>query len=166
VRDADRFDEFYRGTRARVLQFLYAASGGDLAEAQDAAAEAYSRAWQRWDQVGASADPEAWVRVVGWRVLASGWRKLRGRATAYRRHGPAPNAPPPTEESVALVAALRQLPLEQRVPLVLHHIVELPVTEIAAQTGVPVGTVKSRLSRGRQALAAILETIDVEVDHA
>jgi hypothetical protein len=38
VRDADRFDEFYRGTCVRVLQYLYAA-GGDLGEAQDAAQE-------------------------------------------------------------------------------------------------------------------------------
>src|SRR5262245_15808045 len=53
------FDEFYRGTRTRVLEYLYAA-GGDLAEAQDAAQEAYTRAWQRWAQVSACADPEAW----------------------------------------------------------------------------------------------------------
>jgi DNA-directed RNA polymerase specialized sigma24 family protein len=40
VRNADEFDEFYRGTYDRILAYLYAA-GGDLAEAQDAAQEAY-----------------------------------------------------------------------------------------------------------------------------
>jgi DNA-directed RNA polymerase specialized sigma24 family protein len=76
VRNADGFDEFYRGTRVRVLQFLYAACG-DLGEAQDAAQEAYTRAWQRWGTVGRSADPEVWIRVVGWRIIANGWRKQR-----------------------------------------------------------------------------------------
>jgi RNA polymerase sigma factor (sigma-70 family) len=165
VRDADGFDEFYRDTRQRVLQHLYAASGGDLAEAQDAVAEAYARAWQRWTKVSTYADPEAWVRVVAWRILANGWRKLRGRLVAYRRHGPPEASPPVSEDAVALVTALRLLPAEQRIALVLFHIVELPVAAIAEQTGVPVGTVKARLSRGRQALAALLSTSESETNH-
>jgi RNA polymerase sigma-70 factor (sigma-E family) len=155
VADADRFDEFYRSTRQRVLAYLYAACG-DLAEAQDAAQEAYVRAWQRWSRLRDYADPEAWIRIVGWRVLASRWRQVRAGARAYRRLGPPPDHPAPSEETVALVAALRRLPTDQRVALVLHHIVELPVAQVAEETGVPVGTVKARLARGRQALAALL----------
>jgi RNA polymerase sigma-70 factor (sigma-E family) len=155
VSDADGFDEFYRSTRQRVLGYLYAAAG-DLAEAQDAAQEAYARAWQRWSQVSGYDDPEAWVRTVGWRVLANRWRTLKARTKALRRLGPPAPTPGPSEETVALVAALRQLPADQRIALVLHHIVELPLAQIAAETGVPVGTVKARLFRGRQALAALL----------
>lgn len=165
MRDADGFDEFYRATRGRVLEYLFAA-GGDLGEAQDAAQEAFTRAWQRWEHISGHTDPEAWVRVVGWRVLANRWRKVRGGRIAYRRHGLAPPVPPPGEETVALVAALRQLPADQRQAIVLHHIVELPVAQIAAETGVPVGTVKARLSRGRQALAPLLTIQTREADHA
>jgi RNA polymerase sigma factor (sigma-70 family) len=165
VRDAGGFDEFYRDTGQRVLQYLYAASGGDLAEAQDAVAEAYARAWERWAQVSTFADPEAWVRVVAWRILANGWRKLRGRLLAYRRHGPPEAALPVNEDGVALVTALRLLPAQQRVALVLFHIVELPVAAIAEETGVPVGTVKARLSRGRHALAALLSATESETNH-
>jgi RNA polymerase sigma-70 factor (ECF subfamily) len=42
----------------------------------------------------------------------------------------------------------------------LHHVVGLPVAAVADETGVPVGTVKARLSRGRQALAALLPLTD------
>jgi RNA polymerase sigma-70 factor (ECF subfamily) len=153
------FDEFYRDTRERLLAYLYAA-GGELTEAQDAAQEAYARAWQRWASVGAMADPEAWVRTVGWRLLANRWRKLRGRATAYRRHGAPEAVPAPSEDTVLLVTALRRLPAEQRLAIVLHHVVGLPVADVAAETGAPVGTVKARLSRGRQALAALLPLAD------
>lgn len=157
--DAETFDEFYRSTRQRVLAYLYAACG-DLAEAQDAAQEAYVRAWQRWSRLHGYDDPEAWIRVVGWRVLASRWRRLRAGDRAYRRLGPPPDQPEPSEDTVVLVDALRRLPVEQRVALVLYHIVELPLAQIAAETGAPVGTVKARLSRGRQALAGMLPTGD------
>jgi RNA polymerase sigma-70 factor (ECF subfamily) len=49
--------------------------------------------------------------------------------------------------------ALQQLSLGQREALVLHHVVGLSVDEISDQLGVPAGTVKARLSRGRAALA-------------
>ena len=153
------FDEFYRHTRERLLAYLYAV-GGELTEAQDAAQEAYARAWQRWASVGAMADPEAWVRTVGWRVLANRWRSLRGRASAYRRHGAPSEVPGPSEDTVMLVTALRRLPADQRLAIVLHHVVGLPVASVAEETGVPVGTVKARLSRGRQALAALLPLAD------
>ena len=39
----------------------------------------------------------------------------------------------------------------------LHHCLDLPVEVVAAQTGVSVGTVKSRLSRGRERLAELLQ---------
>lgn len=52
------------------------------------------------------------------------------------------------------------LPEGQRVALALHYLVDLPVDEIAATLGVSSGTVKSRLSRGRVALAALLADTD------
>ena len=164
MRNADGFDEFYRGTRVRVLQFLYAACG-DIGEAQDAAQEAYTRAWQRWGTVGRSADPEAWIRVVGWRIIANGWRKQRGRLVAYRRHGPPDPTPAPGDDTVALVAALKVLPSEQRIAVVLHHILDLPVEAIATETSVPVGTVKARLARGRRMLATLIDLDESEANH-
>ncbi|SCG54582.1 SigE family RNA polymerase sigma factor [Micromonospora humi] len=160
------FEEFYRSSRQRVVTVLYAL-GGDLTEAQDAAQEAYVRAWQRWSKVGAYDDPEAWVRTVGHRLLVNRWRKVRNSVVAYRRHGPPPAVGPPSENTVALIAALRRLPAEQRQAIVLHHLADLSVAEIAAQLGTPSGTVKARLARGRRALATLLDvTLPEEVRHA
>jgi RNA polymerase sigma-70 factor (ECF subfamily) len=164
VRDAEGFDAFYRGTGDRLLAYLYAA-GGDLAEAQDAAQEAFMRAWRNWPKI-AERDPERWVRTVGWRILANRWRKLRGQRVAYRRYGPPAPIPALNEDAVALVAALRRLPAQQRIALVLFHVLELSITEIAEQTGAPAGTVKVRLFRGRQALDAVLGTAESETSHA
>jgi RNA polymerase sigma-70 factor (ECF subfamily) len=52
--------------------------------------------------------------------------------------------------------ALDQLPPGQRHALVLHHLCDLPLAEVAVVVGAPVGTVKARLSRGRAALQSLL----------
>jgi len=79
---------------------------------------------------------------------------------AYNRHGVDAHQLPPSEDNVAIVAALRQLPYEQRVAIVLHHLAGLPVVEVARELQIPVGTVKARLWRGRRALAPLLTTED------
>jgi RNA polymerase sigma-70 factor, ECF subfamily len=58
---------------------------------------------------------------------------------------------------------LRALPVAQRQVLVLHHLVGLPVAEVAHELGLPVGTVKTRLARGRRALARRLALDPEEV---
>jgi RNA polymerase sigma-70 factor (sigma-E family) len=154
--DNSGFDEFYRASQRRVGTFLYAVCG-DLSEAQDAAQEAYARAWQRWSTIATYDDPEAWVRTVGYRLVLNRWRKARNRLIAHRRHGPGGAVAPPTEDVVALVAALRRLPAEQRLAITLHHLLDLPVAEVAQQTGVSANTIKARLTRGRRTLAALLK---------
>ncbi|MFC4148368.1 SigE family RNA polymerase sigma factor [Micromonospora mangrovi] len=159
--DVDGFDEFYRGSRQRLLGFVYVLTG-NRAEAQDAVQEAYIRAWQRWSTVRDYDDPEAWVRVVASRIAVSRWRSLRSRARAYLRHGAQESIPGPGTDTVEVVAALRQLPEEQRIALALHYLVGMPVAEVARETAAPVGTVKARLSRGRTALAGLLTVVDLE----
>ncbi|MFI5833776.1 SigE family RNA polymerase sigma factor [Micromonospora sp. NPDC051300] len=159
--DVDGFDEFYLGSRQRLLGFVFVLTG-NLAEAQDAVQEAYIRAWQRWSTVRGYDDPEAWVRVVASRIAVSRWRSLRSRARAYLRHGAQESIPAPGTETVEVVAALRQLPEEQRVAIALYYLVGMPVAEVARETEAPVGTVKARLSRGRAALAELLAVVDLE----
>ena len=59
-------------------------------------------------------------------------------------------------DHVTLMAALERLPRAQREAIAMHDLADLPVHEIAATLGVPPGTVKARLSRGRAALADLL----------
>jgi RNA polymerase sigma-70 factor (ECF subfamily) len=156
VRDSSSFDAFYGSTRRRITHQLYAMTG-DLAEAQDVAQEAYARAWQRWGRVSTYDDPEAWVRTVAWRIAVSRWRKAKNALSAHRRDPAAAAIPEPSVDTVALVAALRRLPESQRRAVVLFHLCDVPIEQIAADTGAPVGTVKARLARGRAALAGLLE---------
>ena len=56
-----------------------------------------------------------------------------------------------------IATALQQLPEEQREILLLVALEEMPYAEIATTLGIPVGTVMSRLSRGRERLRLIME---------
>jgi RNA polymerase sigma-70 factor (ECF subfamily) len=57
-----------------------------------------------------------------------------------------------SERAGVLYEAIAKLPIDQRVVVVLHHIEDLTVDVIAQRLNIPVGTVKSRLARGRETL--------------
>ncbi|GAA0507961.1 RNA polymerase sigma24 factor [Paractinoplanes deccanensis] len=151
------FDAFYTATVRRVVLYLYAACG-DRSDAQDIAQEAFARAWQHWPKVSRYDDPEGWVRAVAWRLMINRWRGLRRWLAARARLGPQAEAVGgPSPDRVAIVGALQRLPAPQRQAVALHYLLDMPVYEIAASTGVPEGTVKARLSRARATLGRLLD---------
>ena len=158
----DGFDEFYQSAFGRLVGQVYLVTG-DLRDAEDAVQEAFARASVRWAQVRDFNVPEQWVRRVAMNLAVDGLRRARRRLAALARLGPGPVAPPISVDRVTLAEALRTLPRSYRQVLVLHHLLELPVEQVARELGIPTGTVKSRLSRGRRALAARLDPVAEEV---
>jgi RNA polymerase sigma-70 factor, ECF subfamily len=154
--DAEEFDDFYDASFARLVGQLYAMIG-DREEAQECVQEAFVKAWSHRKQLDRGRAPEAWVRTTAYRLAVSRWRRtVRGRRDPDRAVQPVDHGRAPNEDRVAVVEALRQLPEAQRRALVLHHLCDLPVDAVAAETGAPVGTIKARLARGRAALLALL----------
>ena len=161
--DEAEFDDFYTSSFARLTAQVYALIG-DRDEAQECVQEAFARAWSHRRRLHRDQRPEAWVRTVAYRLAVSRWRRtVRALRPPDRALSPAGSTAPPSESHVAVVEALKRLPEAQRRVLVLHHIADLSVHEVAREVGAPEGTVKARLSRGRAALAALL---DEGVTHA
>jgi RNA polymerase sigma-70 factor (ECF subfamily) len=148
------FDDFY-AVHFPVLTVQLAAYLGDVTEAQDVVQEAFLRAWSRWERLETYDEPVTWVRRVAWNIATSRWRRMRTAASFLHRQrvgvveGPSP-------DRVALDRALAALPDNQRRSVVLHHVAGLSVPEIAAEWGMPEGTIKSWLHRGRTTLHAAL----------
>ena len=153
--DIEGFEEFYTATVGRLLGQLFPVTG-DLHEAEEIVQEAFARASTRWSRLRNYDVPEAWVRRVAMNLAADRGRRLQRQTRALLRTGPSPAVPPASVEAMALVEALRTLPMHQRQAIVLHHLVDLPIEEVSATLGVPTGTVKSWLARGRRTLAARL----------
>ena len=153
--DTEGFEAFYTATAGRLLGAMYPVTG-DLHEAEEIVQEAFARASTRWARLRDYDVPEAWVRRVAMNLAADRGRRIQRQARALLRSGPAPVVPPASVEAMALAEALRSLPMPQRQAIVLHHLADLPVEEVAATLGAPTGTVKSWLARGRRTLAARL----------
>jgi RNA polymerase sigma factor (sigma-70 family) len=154
--DDESVRELYEGCYRRLVGQLYAICG-NLGEAEDVVQEAFVRAVEKPRRFAQLDNPEAWLRTVALNALRRRYR----RATLF--HGLLSRAVVPdtttaglSADRVALIEGLRQLPYEQREAIALHHIVDLPVREIAVQLGVPEGTVKARLARGRARLAPLV----------
>ena len=158
----DEFDAFYATAFPRLIGQLTAFTG-DHGEAQDVVQEAFVRAWNRRKDFLADEAPEAWIRTVAIRLAVSRWRRARRWLELVRRTPPPEAAPGPDPDRAALVTALRRIPPPQRMAIVLHHLCDLSVEQVASETGAPVGTVKARLARGRAALAKHL-AVDEAVD--
>src|SRR3954451_13830899 len=163
---------FRRERRCRVgdvgIQELYAASyrrllgqligvTGNVAEAEDVVQEAFVRGLDHPGRLLGADNPEAWLRTVAVNLARSRWRR------AQRLVGLAPrlvyeHPDTDTDSNVVLLEALRKLPAGQREVIALHHLADLTVAQVADTLGLPTGTVKARLSRGRAALSALLVT--------
>ncbi|QNE20815.1 RNA polymerase sigma factor [Kribbella qitaiheensis] len=160
--------DLYDGCYRRLVGQLFAICGS-LSEAEDAVQEAFVRAVEKPRRFAAVDNPEAWLRVVALNVVRSRFRRQGRQFSLLAKAIPPPGSVPAlSPDHVALVEALRQLPYEQREAIALHHIVDLPVREIAVQLGVAEGTVKARLSRVRARLAPLVQEFAddaQEVDH-
>jgi RNA polymerase sigma-70 factor (ECF subfamily) len=152
--EAEGLRELYSASYRRLVAQL-AAMVGSVSEAEDLVQEAFVRAAGQWPRLSQYDSPEAWLRTVAMNLARSRWRRHRRAAAAMLRlrAGTEVVSPPPSADYVVLLAALRTLPAAQREALVLFHIADRSIDEIAAELGVPSGTVKARLARGRQALA-------------
>ena len=149
-------DELYDASYRRLVVQLYAICG-DLADAEDAVQEAFVSAIRKQRELRGVMNLEAWVRTAALNRLRSGWR----HASVVRKYQPrVPGPQLPIEagpDRVAIVTALAQVDRDHREVVVLHYLADLDIAEVAAELGIPEGTVKSRLSRARARLADLLE---------
>ena len=132
----------------------------DYARAEDAVQDAYVDAWR---DLRGLRDPDrfdAWLNRILIRACQNVRRRDRRRQTIELPlviEGPAlSDAQVDVANADLLARGLRRLPIEQRSVLVLTYYLDLPQAEAAATIGIPVGTLKSRLSRAINALRAEL----------
>jgi len=132
---------------------------GNASEAEDLVQEAFVRAYAAGPRFTRVDNPEAWLRTTAVNLYRNRWRKMRNFARIKHRLAVPPDLPG-IDASIEVVDALRRLPENQRVVLVLHYFADRQVHQIAEELGIAEGTVKSRLSRGRDALAVLLGDVD------
>ena len=152
--------------------------------AEDLVQETYLRAFRAWDQYAQGTRAKSWLFTICRNVFLRGTERNRRHVEIVRRRveheasGPVPVMNPVWAEAgnsdpegaffgeivdEEILRAIDSLPEEYRIAVVLSDLEGLPYAEIAAVTEVPVGTVKSRLFRGRRQLQKQLFDYAVEM---
>jgi RNA polymerase sigma-70 factor, ECF subfamily len=141
-------------------------------DAEDVVQEAFMRAFSAFEGFrGEEAKPQhakAWVLTIV-RNTSMTWLKRNrnaGASIAFEKALEEPIERSPDPEEMLLMScdreqvwqALEQLPLDFREAIILREMENLSYKEISTALGVPLGTVMSRLSRGRDWLRRILST--------
>jgi RNA polymerase sigma-70 factor (ECF subfamily) len=142
------------------------------ADAADATQDALVSAWRQLPRLRDPAVFDSWLnRIVANAALMARRHRVRLREVSVRPTGPAAESPQPEPrqdlrvrtqmdefvDNDAIARAFDRLRPQDRMILVLHHVEERPVAEIARSLGIPVGTAKWRLHAARGALEKAME---------
>ena len=169
--DISALEEVFDCYGGRVFGVCYGILGNH-GDAEDATQDALLRALQQVAKFGGKGRFSAWLLR-----LATNHTLNLARAEARRRrlaasiaeqvaeHAPAADRASLAEERrQAVVALLQQLPVEQRQVLVLREVEGSSYAEIAEILAIPVGTVTSRLLRGRELFRKLVGESDLSLD--
>jgi RNA polymerase sigma factor (sigma-70 family) len=133
----------------------------DEQAADDLVQDSLERALARWHLRRRDGNLRAWLfAILHNRFISDRRRDTRRGIAAPLDDGPEPASASDSESGVNrrdLLDALAMLPEEQRAVVLLVGVEDLSYEEAARALGVPIGTVMSRLSRGREKLRRYLE---------
>jgi RNA polymerase sigma factor (sigma-70 family) len=147
------FAEFYEEAKDPVFRMVLAWTG-DRGWAEEVTAEAFARAYERWDKVRVHPNRHAWVAHTARNMYRSWWRRVARRETADvpDRSVPAPREPLDPQLRRAILA----LPRRQREIVVLRYLCDLTPSEVAEVLDISAKTVSVHLHRAKRALRAAL----------
>ena len=130
----------------------------DRARADDLVQDTLERAWNKFHLWRPGSDLRAWLFTVMHNVHVNQVRASRDHAQFDEEaHGSGVAGTQGAGLEIRdLEAALAALPIEQREVLLLIAIEDMSYAEVAQALGIPIGTVMSRLSRGREKLRAVM----------
>ena len=153
---SDAVDVLLRRHQDRVLGLAYRILG-NRADALDASQEVFVAVFRKAASFRHQSAFTTWLyRLTVNACNDHARRRSRLPQPAEAVDVASPDAIGRADDRIAIVGALAGLPLEQRTAVVMRDLLGLSYEEIAEATGSAVGTVKSRISRGRAALAGAL----------
>ena len=149
---AELYSQHWRGAYRAAYLVVH-----DAAAAEDIAQDGFLAAVDALDRFGRRRPFAPWLhrivvnRALDWARREALRRRVDGAESVFEP------LPPPAEIGGEMIAALKELPAEQRAVVVLRHLLEYTPGEIAGMLDLPRGTVNSRLRRGLDRLREAAE---------
>jgi len=153
--DRAAFEALVRQHQSLLRGFLRRLTRGDHALADDLAQETFFEAWRKIGQFRGEGPFRGWLTRIAWRryLMAARRRKLEPLDT-----GEEPAAPPSTSDlRLDLEKAMALLTLPQRAALTICFALDYTHEEAADILGMPLGTLKSHVARGRENMRKLLD---------
>ena len=130
---------------------------GSRNDADDLVQDTVERGWSRLALWRHGSDMRAWLFAIMHNIHIDRFRRTEPPMEELGDDMPASAAPPHGLELRDLESCLRRLSDDQREVLLLVALEDMRYEEVAAALGIPLGTVMSRLSRGREKLRLLME---------
>ena len=151
VAEPEVFSVLFDRHFATVHGYVQRRVGPELAD--EIAAETFARAFDRRRRYDTSReDARPWLLGIAANLLRRHWRSERRRLDAYARSSRREHGELSGPLAAELAAALKRLPRREREPLILLAWADLSYDEIGVALDIPIGTVRSRISRARAKL--------------
>lgn len=144
-----------------LFRYAYRLSGSQ-ADAEDLLQQTFLMAHRHGEQLREPERARAWLCVILRNAFLKQVSKPRECALNPEIEIPEPSSDAPLEggiDSEELQTALQELSDEYRLPLLLYYFEDLSYKDIAEQLGIPIGTVMSRLARGKALLKRRLSPV-------
>ena len=155
----DAFEALMQRHERAVFNLVYRMMGR-MEDAREVTQDAFLSCFRHLRSFRGEAAFATWMHRIAVNACYDALRRRRPAAVSIdERIDAASHDPDPADQAAAAAdvqRALLAIPVEFRAVLVLHELQDVPVEEVATALEVPVGTVKSRLHRGRVALARAL----------
>lgn len=146
-------------------------------DAEDLVSDTYLRALERWEQFRPGTNMRAWLFTILYHIFVSRKRRIDAREVLSTDDPDTPLGFEVVGEAdpegtyydsyidEEIVAAIDALPAEYRAAVLMSDVHGMRYAEIAERLGVPEGTVKSRLFRGRRVLQQRLKRYAVDMGY-
>jgi len=156
------FDDFYKREHRHVLALAFVLTGNQWV-AEDTAQDAFTAAFRHWHSIVAYDSPSAWIRRVTCNRAASVLRRRMREAKAMMRLvGRTQTYIEMDQGDEAFWDAVRRLPLRQAQTVALYYMEDYSVRQISEVLDCSEGSVKTHLSRARDAVARQLRLEDAQ----
>ncbi|MFG3259978.1 sigma-70 family RNA polymerase sigma factor [Streptomyces sp. NPDC048172] len=160
--DPEAVERFVRAFHRDVWRFV-AHLSCDPQAADDLAQDTFLRAFRSLPRFEGRSSARTWLLAIARRTVIDSIRRQSSRPALSGREDwqtlaeqAQPRGLPSFEEGIALTELLASLPEERRDAFVLTQLLGLPYDEAALGMGCPIGTIRSRVARARETLAALV----------